>query len=127
MKNLSEPATVNEIKTRLDKLTPQNQRQWGKMSSAQAIAHCAGGMEWVVKDSFPPRIFIGSIVGGFIKPKVLQDDEPMRRNSPTVRSILISDERDLVAEKVRLSILIDRFVASDKRTAPGIPTPSSAG
>jgi hypothetical protein len=126
MKNLSEPATVNQIKTRLDKLTPQNQRQWGKISSAQAIAHCAGGMEWGVKDSFPPRMFIGSIVGGFIKPK-LQDDEPMRRNSPTVRSILISDERDLVAEKVRLSILIDRFVAGDKRTAPGIPTPSSAG
>jgi hypothetical protein len=36
---------VREIKVRTSNLSPQSQRQWGKMTPAQAMAHCAGGME----------------------------------------------------------------------------------
>ena len=111
MKNLFEPATVNEIETRLGTLTPQSERRWGKMGPAQAVAHCAAGVEWVVKDSFPPRILIGRLIGGFIKPKVLNDDKPIRRNSPTAKSLIIADDRDLTVERERLCKLIDRFVA----------------
>ena len=33
----------------------------------------------------------------------------MRRNSPTVNSLVVEDERDLGAERERLCLLIDRF------------------
>jgi hypothetical protein len=57
-------------------------------------------------------MFVGRIIGGMIKPKVLGNDEPMRRNSPTVKTLVIADERDLRTEQERLCGLIDRFAAT---------------
>ena len=36
MKNLYEPATVEELKNRMARLGPESQRQWGKMNAPQA-------------------------------------------------------------------------------------------
>ncbi len=83
MKNLFEPAVVEEIEARLALLEPGSERLWGTMSSAQALAHCAAGMEWAVGDRRPPRMFVGRILGSIVKPMAFRDDEPMRRNSPT--------------------------------------------
>ena len=123
MKNLFEPVTVKEIHSRLNNLTAQNERRWGKMTPAQALAHCCGSMEWVVKDIFPSRMFIGRILGGFIKPKVLGNDAPMRPNSPTDKTIVIDDDRDFATERERLSGLIDRFVANGSAGCTTHPHP----
>ena len=60
----------------------------------------------------PPRMFLGRIVGGIIKPMVLRDEQPMRKNSPTVKSLVTEDERDLATERARLAGLIERFTAA---------------
>jgi hypothetical protein len=112
MKNLFEPQTVAEVQARISKLQPDSQPLWGTMNSAQAAAHCSGGLEWAVGDSVPPRMLVGSIIGKMIKPLVLRDDAPMRRNSPTARTLVIADKRELAAEQGRLSGLITRFVAN---------------
>ncbi len=111
MKNLFEATIVDEVKGRLAHMRPDSERLWGKMTPAQAVAHCSAGLEWAVGDKTPPRLMLGRIVGGLIKPKVLGDDEPMRRNSPTVKSLVVNDERDLGLERERLRGLIDRFAA----------------
>lgn len=112
MKNLYEPAAVKEVKDRLAQLKPDSQRVWGKMNPAQAEAHCALGMEWAVGDTFPPRMFIGSLIGRLVKRMALGDERPMRRNSPTAKSLVVADQRDLDAERQRLCKLIDRFAAA---------------
>ena len=109
MKNLFEPATVSEVKQRVAQLRPDSQRQWGTMNVAQAVAHCAASVEWAVGDTLPPRMFIGQIVGRILKPMVLRYNEPMRRNSPTAKTLVVADERNLQTEQQRLSQLIDRF------------------
>ena len=43
MKNLFEPATVEEVKQRMAQLRPDSERQWGKMNVAQMVAHCSWG------------------------------------------------------------------------------------
>lgn len=111
MKNLFESATVQEVKDRLGRLQPQSERQWGKMNAAQAMAHCARGMEWAVGDTIGPRMFVGRVIGRWVKPKVLGDDQPMRRNSPTAPTLVVADERNLEEERNRLCALIDRFAA----------------
>lgn len=111
MKNLYEPPTVNEVKDRIAQLKAESERQWGKMTSAQAMAHCAAGMGWAVGDTVPPRMFLGRIVGKMVKPMVLKDEQPMRRNSPTSKTLVMADERNLATEKERLLGLIDRFFA----------------
>jgi len=112
MKNLYEPGTVEEVKGRIARLGPGSQRLWGKMNVAQAMAHCAKPMEWAVGDSFPPRMFLGRILGPLAKSKVLKDEKPMGRNAPTAKSLVVADERDLEAERKGLCVLIDRFAAA---------------
>jgi hypothetical protein len=113
MKSLFEPACVQEVKQRLSALSPRNQRQWGKMNSAQMLAHCCLGLEMAAGEIRPPRAFVGRILGPVIKPMALRDEEPMRRNSPTAKElVVIGEDRNLETERERLSRLIDRFVAA---------------
>jgi hypothetical protein len=112
LKNLFEAAAVEDVKERIAHLRPDSDRQWGKMNPAQAVAHCSAGFELALGDRMPPRMLIGRIIGRIVKPMVLRDDEPMRRNSPTVKGLVIEDERDLGAERQRLYGLIDRFAAA---------------
>jgi hypothetical protein len=112
MKNLFEAARVEEVKERIARLRPDSERQWGKMNAAQAVAHCSKGLELAVGDRIPPRLLLGRIIGRMVKPMALGNDEPMRRNSPTVKDLVVQDERDLGTERERLCRLIDRFSAA---------------
>jgi Protein of unknown function (DUF1569) len=111
MKSLFEPGTSKEIRERIGRLGPASQRQWGKMTAAQAMAHCAVGMEWAVGDILEPRMFLGRILGPIAKSQVLKDEKPMGRNAPTAKSLMVKDDRDLGKECARLSSLVDRFAA----------------
>jgi hypothetical protein len=111
MKNLFEAERAAEIKGRITQLRPDSQRQWGTMTPAQALAHCSGGIEMALGDIKPPRKMVGIAIGWAIKPLALRDDEPMRRNSPTVNELVIPDDRSLVVEQERLTACIDRFAA----------------
>jgi hypothetical protein len=110
MKNLFEAARVEEVKDRIAHLRPENKPLWGKMNAAQAVAHCSAGLELALGDRLPPRWLLGRIIGRMVKPKVLGNDEPMHRNSPTM--IAVEDERNLGAERERLCGMIDRFAAA---------------
>jgi Protein of unknown function (DUF1569) len=112
MKNLFEAARAEEIKRRMAQLRQDSERQWGKMNAAQAVAHCSRGLELALGDRLPPRMLLGRIIGRMVKPKVMGNDEPLRRNSPTVKGLVILDERELEKERERLRGLIDRFAAA---------------
>jgi hypothetical protein len=113
MKSLFEPACVQEVKRRLSALSPSQQRQWGKMNASQMLAHCSLGIEMAAGETRPRRVLVGRILGPAIRPMALRDEEPMRRNSPTARElVVIGDDRDIEAEQKRLSVLIDRFASA---------------
>jgi Protein of unknown function (DUF1569) len=112
MKNLFDPAAVAEVKTRIQRLRPDSQRLWGKMSASQAVAHLAAGLEQAVGDRLPPRMFLGRLFGRLVKPMALGNDEPLRRNSPTVPGLAVTDDRDFVTERERLYVLIGRFATA---------------
>jgi len=118
MKNLFEAARVEEVKERIARLRPDSERQWGKMNPAQALAHCSAAIGMAVGEIRPPRIFIGRLLGPIAKRSVIVNGTPMRRNSMTEKSVLVTDERDFVAERQRLRESIDRFAAG----GPGICT-----
>jgi uncharacterized protein DUF1569 len=118
MKNLFEAARVEEVKERIARLGPDSERQWGKMNAAQALAHCSAAMGMAVGETRPPRIFIGRLLGPIAKKSVIVNGTPMRRNSMTDKSVLVTDERDFVVERQRLRESIDRFAAG----GPGICT-----
>jgi hypothetical protein len=113
MKNLYDPACVTEVQGRLAALRPDSSRVWGTMTPAQAMAHCVVGLESATGDREIKRVFIGRLLGRVVKPLALGDDKPMKRNSPTAKEFIISDERDFSAERARLSGLIDRFAKGE--------------
>ena len=113
MKNLFENETTDEVLRRIDQLQPSTQRKWGKMDVAQMLAHCSVSMESAVGDRCPPRIFFGRLLGPIAKPDFL-NEKPMKRNSPTDKSFVISDQREFVVEQERLMGLIDRFAAGGR-------------
>src|ERR1700678_984310 len=112
MKNLFEPGRAQEVTERLARLKEDSPRQWGRMNAAQAVAHCAKGLEWAVGDKTPDSMWLlPRMIGRIVKPMALGNDKPMRRNSPTARSLIVDDARPLETERTRLNELIGRFVA----------------
>ena len=110
-KDLFTPATLEEVKERLARLRPDSERLWGKMTAAQMLAHCAASMEMAVGLTFPPRRFIGRIVGPLAKKAVITEGQPFRRNSASDKILIIREERDFASERERLSGLLERFQA----------------
>ena len=111
MKSLFEAARVEEIKKRMAQLRPDSERQWGKMNPAQALAHCSAAIGMAVGETRPPRILIGRLLGRLAKKSVIANRTPMRRNSMTDKSVLVTDERDFEVERQWLRESIDRFAA----------------
>jgi hypothetical protein len=118
VKNLFEAAMVEEVKERMAQLRPESERQWGKMNPAQMLAHCSATIEMAMGKTSPPRILIGRLLGRLAKKSVIVSRTPMRRNSMTEKSCLVTDERDFVVEKQRLRESIDRFATG----GPGVCT-----
>ena len=112
VKNLFDAAVANHVKTRLARLEPQSERRWGKMTAAQMMAHCSVSMQWAVGEVVPERGALPArLMGRLVKPMVFRNEDPLRRNSPTAKSLIVADERDLATERERLLGLIDRFAA----------------
>ena len=112
MKNLLDATVASDIKTRLGQLEPQSERRWGKMTAAQMLAHCSMSMQWAVGEVVPEKGTLPArLMGRLVKPMVFRNDDPIRKNSPTAKSLIVADERDLDKERDRLLALIDKFAA----------------
>src|SRR5258706_6032244 len=75
MQNLFQPEAVSEVIARVDKLHPGSQREWGKMDVAQMMAHCSATLDVASGRVALPRMFIGRILGSFVRP-VFTNDKP---------------------------------------------------
>lgn len=100
--NIFTKEVAANVAERINKLTPNSQPLWGKMSVAQMLAHCCVPYEMVYTDKHPkPGFFMGFILKNFIK-KAVVSDKPYAKNLKTAPAFLVSDEKDFEAEKKRL-------------------------
>jgi len=121
MKTLFDPAAVERIKQRMAQLSPESVPLWGKMSAAQALAHCAEAFKMTWGEVRPPRILMGRIFGSFAKKSMIVNEKPMPRNVGTAPNLIVSDARELTVERQGLSDAIDRFVAGGPAACTGHP------
>ena len=112
MRSLFDAGAAAAMKTRIARLQPDSERLWGKMNAGQAAAHCAAGVKLALGEITPPRVLVGRIVGPLVKTMVFRDDAPLRRNSPTIKGLVMQDDRNLAQERDQLCATIDRFVAA---------------
>ena len=109
MHDLFDAASRREILDRLDRLGPDTPRQWGTMTAAQMLAHCASALEVANGDQTKKQTLLGRLLSPIARRKIL-GDAPFPRNSPTDPGFVIRDDRDFAAEKARLLSDVARFV-----------------
>ena len=108
VKNLFDTTVKQEIIDRINKLTPQSQRQWGKMDAAQMLAHCQMPLGVAVGKHKLKRNFFLSLIGPLFK-KQLYNDKPFKRSLPTDKSFIMTDPKDFEKEKEGLLQMINSF------------------
>jgi uncharacterized protein DUF1569 len=108
MKNLFEPQTVEEVLSRVDKLQPTAQRQWGKMDAAQMLAHCSAAMDMATGRLNLKRVFIGRVLAPFVKP-IFTNEKPFSKNNPTAKELVFSNPQDFPREQRQLREKIREF------------------
>lgn len=122
MKTLFESDASTEIVKRINKLTPSSAKLWGKMNVSQMLAHCSAGIEMQNGDINPSRVFIGRIIGPFLK-SFMTNDKPFRKSTPTSPELTIVNERDFNKEKERLIALVGRFEREGRQGVTKQPHP----
>src|ERR1700735_367053 len=102
MKNLFHATVANQVKIRLGKLEPHSERRWGKMTAAQMLAHCCVSLQWAVGEVAPEKGALPArLMGRLVKPMVFRNDDPMRKNSPTAKSLIVAGEQEFGPERER--------------------------
>lgn len=94
---------VNETIDRINKLQPETQPQWGKMSVDQMLAHCnvAYQMAYNSGEYRKPGFFDKLIVKLFVK-KAVVGPKAYPKNGRTAPEFIIKDPRDFEVEKNKL-------------------------
>lgn len=102
MKNVFDSNDVNEFIGRINKLTPETQPQWGKMSADQVLAHLNVAYDMTYTDKYPkPKGLKKFLIKAFAK-KMVVGDKPYPKNGRTAPEFLISDKRNFEQEKKKL-------------------------
>lgn len=113
VKNLFDPVVKQEIIERINTLTPQSPRQWGKMEVAQMLAH----LQQPLEVALGIRTIKGSFFMNLILPlfkKTLWDEKPWKKGLPTDATYITAGElKEFVAEKAKLLELVSRFEEKD--------------
>jgi hypothetical protein len=122
MKSLFEKETSKEMVERVEKLSAEAPRQWGKMNVAQMVAHCGNALDMASGTIHPKRVFIGRIIGPLIRKKY-SDESIFTKGSPTSEEIKVESEKDFHTEKQRLKTLIEQFTKSGEKAVTKTPHP----
>ena len=121
MKSLFETDTYEEIRARLNGLTENNERQWGKMTVGQMLRPCQLPIEIPLgKSDMKPPNFLIKMFGALIK-KSLYNDKPWKQNLRTAPGFAITDDKDFGAEKERLLQLADELYGKRDTQLPKHP------
>jgi Protein of unknown function (DUF1569) len=108
MKSLFHETDVLDILKRIENLNPKAERQWGKMDIGQMLAHLNTSLETAIGLNSPKRLFIGRIIGPFVKPNYVSEKQ-LAKNSPTDKNYVFTDIREFEKEKEKSIALIKRF------------------
>ena len=109
IKNLFDPAVKQEIIGRINKLTPQSQRQWGKMDVAQMLAHVQVPMGVALGTHTVKGNWLMKLILPLFK-KALYDEKPWKQGLPTDKTFITTGQsKDFEMEKNNLLDKVNRF------------------
>lgn len=102
MKNIFDAAVTSELINRINKLTPETERLWGKMSVSHMLAHCNVTYELVFTDKHPKPNFIAKFMIKLLAKPLVVGEKPYKKNGRTAPVFLVKGQKDFESEKQRL-------------------------
>jgi hypothetical protein len=101
--NTFDPTTTAKTLERLDRLSKESKPLWGKMNSAQMLAHLSVPYDYALgRKELKPSFFSKLMLKLFVKGLVVGETKPYPKNSRTSPDFVIDGERDFEKEKARL-------------------------
>lgn len=107
MKSLLSEDRYQEIKARLELLTENAEKGWGKMSVGQMCWHCQYPLKLSITNK--PNTSKGNwFLKTFFK-KLLYNDKPWHKNLPTAPQLKTKETKDFNSEHEILKSLVNEF------------------
>jgi hypothetical protein len=106
--NLFDPQDTSKMLERIERLKPDSPAQWGKMNSAQMLAHCNASFETAMGKKVFKWTLIGRILGTLMKRRILGEKQ-FDRNSPTDKSYIFPGNVGFAAEKEKIISSVRKF------------------
>ena len=93
MKTIFNEATRAELISRINRLSEDSIRQWGKMNVYQMLKHCTIWDEWVLgkTNHVYKQSLLGYVFGKMALHSSVKDDRPMKRNMPAGKGFTVTD------------------------------------
>jgi hypothetical protein len=109
MESLFNASGAEHFISRINKLTPQSQPQWGKMDVAQMLTHCQKFIQVALGELKADVNPLLALLFGRAAKKSLLNGKPFKKNLPTLKEAVITDPRKFDEEKNALIAVIRKF------------------
>jgi Protein of unknown function (DUF1569) len=109
MKSVFDKTTREGLITRINTLDENSTAQWGKMTVYQMLKHCRLWEQMVFGQQKYKRGFLGLLFGKMALKDLTKDDEPLKRNTPTIAELKITGTGDVASEKKNWLVLIEQY------------------
>ncbi|WP_310555781.1 DUF1569 domain-containing protein [Flavobacterium sp.] len=107
MKSIFNTKDNQEIIARIHKLTPESQAVWGKMNVDQMFKHTNEALIVAFGENTVKVNFFMRLLGRMLKNKVFNSE--FKRNSPTAKEFIFTDNYDFETSKKELVKNFSRF------------------
>ncbi|NHA04556.1 DUF1569 domain-containing protein [Mucilaginibacter sp. HC2] len=99
MKSIFDQQTRDELINRVNSLNTGSKAQWGKMNVYQMVRHCSLWEDMMQGKQKYKQAFIGRIFGKMALRKVMKEESPLARNTPTLPELRITSNGDMGSER----------------------------
>jgi hypothetical protein len=117
---LHDPAVRDSVRSRVESLTPQSPRKWGKMTVDQMLWHCNEGLTTALGITRPAPLRM-MLLKPFMKWGAL--NMPWPKGAPTHPDWRAGERHDFETVKRRALELIDQFTSRGIDAADWAPSP----
>ena len=114
MKSLFDSEVYSEIRNRLNNLSENSEKQWGKMTPGQMVHHCQAPLNIILEKTdygFKPNWLFNLLFK-----KSMYNNKPWRKNLPTFKPFKITENKSFDSEKTQLEQLLTEFESQRERT-----------
>jgi len=111
MKSIYDQHIRAGIIARVNALTPGTAPLWGKMNLYQMVKHCRLWEEMSLGRTTYKRNFLGRVFGRIALARLISDERPLAKNTPTIPELIIRDQGDIAVEKAAWIALLESYGA----------------